>query len=107
MTAPTESTVTPASTVPAGPIISFHAQQRMTRLRISRVLVDRTLADPELTWPGRDGCIELVGSHVIVTLAPHDNIVVTVKLRTAIPYQNGVHDLHNPRLRPAIDSATR
>lgn len=93
MNAPMACTVN-AST-PVRPIISFHAHQRMTQLRISRDLIDRTLADPELTWPGRDGCVELVRSHVIVTFAPHDNIVVTVKLRTAIPYQHGVHDLHN------------
>jgi hypothetical protein len=48
---------------------------------------------------------------VIVTLAPHDNIVVTVKLRTAIPYQHGVHDLHDlpidPPLRASIDTEAR
>lgn len=88
-------TANSASTVAVRPIISFHAHRRMTQLRIPRDLVDHTLADPELTWPGRDGCVELVGSHVIVTFAPHDNIIVTVKLRTAIPYQHGLHDLLN------------
>lgn len=74
--------------------LSWHAQQRMRTLRISRPLIDVTLAKPQLTWPGRDGCVEIVGEHVIVTLAPADHLVVTVKLRTTTPYRHGHHHLH-------------
>lgn len=77
------------------PRLSWHAQQRMQTLQIPRPLIDNTLANPELTWPGRHGCVEIVGEHIIITLAPADNLIVTVKLRTTTPYRHGQHHLNH------------
>lgn len=75
--------------------LSCHAKRRMEELQIPRELIDQTLANPDVRWPGRNGCTELVGSRIIVTVAPHNDTVVTVKIRTAKPYRHGVHTLHN------------
>lgn len=75
--------------------LSFHARQRMSELRVGRDLVQRTVTHPLIRWPGRNGCTELAGPRIVVTVDLNRATIVTVKLRTPVPYQHGLHHIDN------------
>jgi hypothetical protein len=76
-------------------VYTWHAVERMRTLRITAAEVEETVRAPEQTWPGRSGVRgptrHLVGRWIIVLLAADGQTVVTVKLRSAVPYVHGAH----------------
>ncbi len=83
--------------VNAQAILSRHAQDRMATLLIPEYEVRGALGNPLSVFPGGPlhppGRMTVVGRHILVVLA--GDTVVTVKLRSDVPYVHGVHDRLN------------
>jgi hypothetical protein len=74
----------------------------MTELNVPERLVLETLRSPLVTQPGgsehRNNAVVYTGREIRVVADPVTATVITVQLRTAIPYLHGVHTLdHLPQ----------
>lgn len=83
-----------------GPRFSSHGRLRMYELGASESLVREVLNDPLAEYPGdprhRNHARIYVGRSIRVVFDPAANMVITVQLRTVIPYVHGEHTLTNP-----------
>lgn len=80
-------------------VLSHHARGRMASLRIAESEVRSTLRQPVATYPGGPhhppGRLNVIGRFIIVVVAQDNDLIVTVKLRSAVPYRHGTHHRHN------------
>lgn len=87
---------------PVDLIYTWHATERMRTLQVDRSEVEEVVRNWQHTWPGRTGpngtSRHYVGFEIIVLLGGDGRTVITVKLRTEVPYIHGVHSNHD---RPA------
>lgn len=82
-----------------GPRFSSHGRLRMYELGASESLVRQVLKDPLAEYPGdprhHNSSRIYVGRDIRVVLDPDTNTVITVQLRTLVPYVHGQHNLAN------------
>lgn len=84
---------------PSGPRFSSHGRLRMCELGANESLVREALEHPLAEYPGdprhHNSARIYVGRRIRVVFDPATNTVITVQLRTVIPYVHGQHTLAN------------
>lgn len=75
--------------------LTWHAQKRMSELKVTRSRVQYAAQNYDTSIPVRHGRHDLFGPGIILTVDWTDRVIITVKLRTNIPYEHHIHTLDN------------